>query len=292
MQARQHGNLGRDGVHRDQRSRCSTTSIPKSKRRRLTMTPRHKITVANREGPVSSKGRAALRICRYPSSSSSRHRATCCASTTGVFREVAMDRAQERRPIGRLRGTDRLELKAGAGVARHDACWCGPQSVLAWPADIVLSIRDVKHPRTRNLPGVPPLRCSSRSGGQLPKDGKLMRHLPARKKRRSHRCWSTASYNRHAHNPHRRLKCCWSRKAQVAVLRASVDASSPENWIARAVGIAASTCSSPRRAVKPAWTCWSFRPSCSCASVLQRVFASAGRARRHWRHRSESSRSA
>ena len=142
------------------------------------------------------------------------------------FREVAMDTARPR-PTAIWRSADR-RAEAGPGEAGHDAARCGAQRA-AGPPDCCFRSETVVHPRTRNTLAFVPAQFNE-AGGDA-QGTRADRDLQAGEGRRSQ------DPGLFGHTGTRdttsRLKVLLEQEGfKVAVLRASVDASRREDWIA------------------------------------------------------------
>lgn len=143
------------------------------------------------------------------------------------FREVAMD-AEQAQAYGRLAGQLTVELKRA--LARRDTTLLGVvlNVLLAWP-DTCFRSETVKHPRTRNLLAFVPSLFSDLQ--LMPKERELIDIC--RQEKAADRKVLVYSVYTGTRDTTSRLKVLLEQEGfKVAVLRASVDASRREDWIA------------------------------------------------------------
>ena len=143
------------------------------------------------------------------------------------FREVAMD-AEQAQAYGRLAGQLTAELKQA--LARRDTTLLGVvlNVLLAWP-DTCFRSETVKHPRTRNLLAFTPSLFTDLE--VMPKERELIDIC--REEKAAGRKVLVYSVYTGTRDTTSRLKVLLEQEGfKVAVLRASVDASRREDWIA------------------------------------------------------------
>ena len=143
------------------------------------------------------------------------------------FREVAMD-AEQAQAYGRLAGQLTAELKQA--LARRDTTLLGVvlNVLLAWP-DTCFRSETVKHPRTRNLLAFTPSLFTDLE--VMPKERELIDIC--REEKAAGRKVLVYSVYTGTRDTTSRLKGLLEQEGfKVAVLRASVDASRREDWIA------------------------------------------------------------
>jgi hypothetical protein len=133
--------------------------------------------------------------------------------------------------------------------------------LLAWP-DCCFRSETVVHPRTRNTLAFVPAQFNELE--VMPKERELIEICKQEKAAgRKTLVYSVYTGTRDTTS---RLKVLLEQEGfKVAVLRASVDASRREDWIAEQLDRGIDVLITNPELVKPAWTCWSFRRSCSCS---------------------------
>ena len=176
------------------------------------------------------------------------------------FREVAMDTAQAaayRDLAGRLTA----ELKQA--LARRDTTLLGVvlNVLLAWP-DCCFRSETVVHPRTRNTLAFVPAQFNEFEIS--PKERELI-DICKEEKAQGRKVLAYTVYTG-TRDTTSRLKVLLEQEGfKVAVLRASVDASRREDWIAEQLDRGIDVLITNPELVKTGWTCWSSRRSCSCS---------------------------